>query len=246
MKYNPLRPAIAMIELIFAIVVMGIAMLSIPLMLESATRSSSVAFQQESIAIIASHANSMMTYAWDDNNTQEFTPTNLLTVTNGDDEIDGNSTLNQINQIRTLDVASNASLPILFGFKNDTITTGSVVHEEIIPDDVDDFHNTETNLTIALDGEQVSNKGDYMDISISMRTQITYLDDTANYSACATSTGCAFSKTSTQWDTSISGSSNIKLITTSLTSSNVTQKQIELRSFMCNIGAAQPNIRESF
>lgn len=247
MRYtNPLRPAIAMIELIFAIVVMGISMLSIPMMLETATKSSSVSFQQESIAIIASHANSMMTYAWDDNNTQAFTPDNLLTVTNGDSEIDGNSTLNQVNQTRTLSASSNAAPFASFGFKKDTVTVGSVVHIEVINDDVDDFHNTETNLSIALEGDQLSTKGDYMDISILMDTNVTYLNDTANYSACISSTGCAFSKDNTEWGNIPTGTSNIKLITTTLTSSNVSQKKILLRSFMCNIGAASLRTRGGF
>jgi len=44
------RKAIAMIELIFAIVVMGIVMLSAPMLVNKATQSSYVALQQESIA----------------------------------------------------------------------------------------------------------------------------------------------------------------------------------------------------
>lgn len=241
MKKILLRPAIAMIELIFAIVVMGIAMLSIPLMLESATKSSLVAFQQESIAIIASHANSMMTYAWDENNTIIHTPSNLLTVNTGDLELDGNSTLNQSNQKRKLSASSNAHPISSFGFKKDN----TPLHNEVIFDDIDDFDKNITNLSIAEEGTQLTTKGDYMDIDIAMATDITYLDDTANYSACSTPGGCDFSKDNIDWVAMpTTQTSNIKLITTVLTSSNVNQKRILLRSFMCNIGAAQPATRD--
>ena len=234
-----LRPAIAMIELIFAIVVMGITMLSIPLMLESATKSSLVAFQQESIAIIASHANSMMTYEWDENNTVIHTPNNLLTVTNGDDELDGDSTLNQSYQIRTLSAISNAHPTSSFGFNKDN----TPLHNEVIFDDIDDFDDNITKLTITKDGTQLTTKGEYMDIDIAIATDITYLDDTTDYGSCSLG-GCDFSKTTTQWGAMPTAqTTNIKLLTTILTSSNVNQKRILLRSFMCNIGAAQPKTR---
>ncbi|MCF6244241.1 MAG: hypothetical protein L3J43_04340 [Sulfurovum sp.] len=245
MKTNLFRPAIAMIELIFAIVVMGISLLSIPIMLESASKSSGVAFQQESIAIIASHANAMMTYEWDENNTATAgAPSNLLITTNGDNEIDGNSTLNQANQKRTMAALNSASPAETFGFKKDRDSSSNI---EAMYDDVDDFDATEANLSISLEGDQVSSKGDYMDVSIKISTDVRYLDDTANYTACSSGGGCAFSNNNASWnDTTFTGTSNIKLITSRLSSSNVAQKKIVLRAFMCNIGAARPNIKGGF
>jgi Tfp pilus assembly protein PilV len=248
MKYSTFRPAIAMIELIFAIVIMGISLLAIPSMLATATKSSIVAFQQESIAIIASHTNALMSYHWDEFNTQIYATTNnLLTVTNGDILIDGNSTLNQANQTRTKTAINAATLPASFGYKKDTATVGSVLHIETIKDDIDDFHDTDANLSISLEGSQLSTQGDYMDIDIQLNTQITYLLDNANYSACSSSTGCAFSKDNDEWGSMPAvQTSNIKLITTTLTSSNVSEKKILLRSFMCNIGSVMPNTRGGF
>ena len=245
MQLTLLRPAIAMIELIFAIVVMGIAMLSVPLMLDTASKSSAVAFQQESIAIIASHANAMMTYAWDEKNTQAYAPNSILGVSNGDIELDGNKTLNMNNakRKRAPHNDANATPPTSFGAQVDLDYIGTVLHKEAIADDVDDFDGVDANLTIAKAGNQLSTSGDYMDIGIKMHTNVTYLNDTANYSACKN--GCAFSKKSNQW-TAVAGTTNIKLITTTLTSSNVKDKQIVLRSFMCNIGAAQPNVLGGF
>jgi hypothetical protein len=243
MQQSTLRPAIAMIELIFAIVVMGIALLSVPLMIDTANKSNSIAFQQESIAIIASQANSMMTYAWDERNTQTYSPNRILRVSKGDIELDGNTTV--VSEKRTLKNDENATKPGFFGEKIDPEIIGSVIHTESIPDDIDDFHGVDTNLTIAKAGDQISTKGDYLDISIKIHTNVTYLDDTtAHYEKCngvINSGNCAFSKKSNEWNAVTTGSTNIKLITTTLTSTNVLDKQIILRSFMCNIGAAQPN-----
>ncbi|WP_295421799.1 type II secretion system protein [Sulfurovum sp.] len=243
MQINVLRPAIAMIELIFALVVMGIAMLSVPLMLDTASKSSAVAFQQESIAIIASHTNALMTYAWDEQNTQSHFPNDILSVTNGDSELDGNTTLSaQPNKQRALNTATFASAATTFGKQIDP-EPSYTPPLETFQDDLDDFANTESNLTIAKAGTQVSTNGDYLDISIKINTAISYLDDTsANYEKCngiANSGNCAFSKNSNQLGAA-TGTTNIKLITTSLTSSNVTDKKIVLRTFMCNIGATNP------
>lgn len=245
MHVMTLRPAIAMIELIFALVVMGIAMLSVPLMLDTASKSSAVAFQQESIAIIASHTNTLMTYAWDEQNTQTNFPNDILSVINGDNELDGNTTLSEKpNKQRGLNVATFASIPTSFGENKDP-EAGVIIHPEALSDDVDDFHNTEANLTIAKAGTQFTTSGDYMDIKIKMDTAINYLNDaSANYEKCngiANSGNCAFSKNSNQLKAAVAGTTNIKLITTTLTSSNVTDKQIVLRAFMCNIGATNPS-----
>jgi Tfp pilus assembly protein PilV len=238
MKHTLLRPAIAMIELIFAIVVMGIAMLSVPLMLDTASKSSAVAFQQESIAIIASHANAMMTYAWDEQNTQPYNPNSIL-ITHGDNELDGNTNNTAALNAQRSKIATAASLPASFGANKD-MEAGSILHPETVSDDIDDFDRTEANLTIAEAGTQLTTSGDYMDIGIKVDTRVIYLDDTAaNYQNCngnVHSGNCAFSKNNSQWTAAL-GTTNIKLITTTLTSSNVTDKQIVLHAFMCNIGA---------
>ena len=234
------RPASAMIELIFAIVVMGIALLSAPMMLETAGKSNNVAFEQESIAIVAAQVSSMLTYAWDEQNTQTFAPRGILTVSStGDSRLDGNN--RHLNILRKTSVLPSATTAT-FGMNRENEITGGIIHFEAIPDDVDDFDNTDSNLTIAESGSQASQFGDIMDTSIRIRTQVTYLDDTAKY---ANATGVfAFSKNvEGDWDAITAGSTNIKLITTTLSSSNVAGKKIKLRAFMCNMGAAQPNTR---
>ena len=230
-----------MIELIFAIVVMGIALLSAPMMLETAGKSNNVAFHQESIAIVAAQVSAMLTYAWDEQNTQTFpSRDNTLSVASGDTKLDGNNSHpNQENRTRS---ANAATAVATFGMNKENETIGSVIHFEAIPDDVDDFEHTDSNLTIAKSGNQLSQYGDIMDTSVIMSTHVTYLNDAAKYDN--PSGRFSFSKVDEAAWTAIANSTNIKLISTTLISTNV-EKEIKLHAFMCNIGAAQPNTRKS-
>jgi len=232
-----------MIELIFAIVVMGIAMLSLPLMIDTATKSNRVAFNQESIAIIASHSNAIMSYNWDENNTLNSVVTgrnSMLVVTDGNAEIDANRTT--IGRTRTLG-GNTASLPSTFGKTSDVVPLTAAPEPK--EDDVDDFHNQTRTLVLARAGEQIANKGDYMDKSISIRTTISYGSDdpTPDFATCVDATGCTFSQpfTGHELDTT-----NVKRIVTRLTSTNDNEKTILLKSFVCNIGFSQPRTAGSF
>ena len=68
-----LRKAIAMIELIFAIVVMGIAMLAIPMITSQSSKGSESAMMQESISQASSNINMVLAKYWDNENTNPAT-----------------------------------------------------------------------------------------------------------------------------------------------------------------------------
>ena len=231
-----------MVELIFAIVVMGIAMLSLPLMVNTATQSSRVAFGQESIAILSAHTNAIMSYSWDENNTVSAGTLidGMLRVSNGNVGIDANRTNTAIGQLRTF--KGN----IAFGsgtFGKDKDVQPNTLAPEAKEDDVDDFDAQKTTLTLSLSGTQVANKGEYMDTTVSIDTNVSYGSDdpfSSTYAACATGSGCDFSQPFTRNKT---GTTNVKRIVTRLTSSNVnlSDKNIVLKSFVCNIGYAKPN-----
>lgn len=242
------RKAIAMIELIFAIVVMGIVMLSAPLMLSTATQSSNVAFQQESIAIVASHANTLMTYAWDEKNTNSYKieygdlKEKVLAVSaSGDTEL----TPSLGNVSRQHDTNSS-SAQTTFGIPDANVTL-PILSAELNEDDIDDFHGQNTSLTIANDTttSAVSYEDNYMDIQINLVTDISYWDDTAIYIDCGSTAGCDFSRVYDGTE-DVGSSTNIKRITVTLTSSNVDDKTIILRSFMANIGGAKPEQESGF
>ena len=231
------RKAIAMIELIFAIVIMGIVMLSAPMMLTTATKSSEVAFQQESIAVIASHANSLLTYAWDEGNTDSAFASTLSILSTG-------STTAQLDRNDTRSV-----IPAARRYKSSILTLASATlggeTGETRKDDIDDFNGFSNSLHITNYGSgSTSDEDEYMDINLSIQTNVRYIADAASsvdFSTCTSGSGCAFSNPFTA--TAPTTTTNIKTIQTTLTSSNVADKSIVLKSFICNIGSAGPRTK---
>lgn len=243
------RPGIAMIELIFAIVVIGITIMSAPMLLSQSVKSNMTAFQQESIAMAATQASAVMTYAWDESNTeanQKF----VLSVTNGDADLEQNTTgtlrrnttyKNPISQrLRRFSnnnpSASIAATPLLWSDSNATTQDNL--------DDIDDFNVKPLTLTIYSNTLNPTNEGDYIDVNISITTQVDYgKDDSFNYTTTS-GTPQYNQPFASSKDVPSMQTTNIKRITTTLTSNaadaDLKSKNIVLRAFMCNIGAANP------
>ena len=230
------RPAIAMIELIFAIVVIGISLLSIPNLLAISSRSSLVTLQQEAIAMAASHTNALMTYAWDEQNTDALGlyVTDKLHVASGDALLNEGAVALQFPSARSRNFSPAGINASALGVDiNDT------------NDDVDDFNaiNSSTSEAIIGGASNAANQGEYIDVNITQTTNIAYGSDIASYdSASGTFTfhrpfGAA----------APAGTTNIKLIDTELTSNaaevELQEKDIILKAFMCNIGANNPNTK---
>ncbi len=222
-----LRPAVAMIELIFALVIMGITLLSAPLLISQATNSSIIGLEQESIAIIASHSNAIMTYAWDEQNTP-LKSNAILTVSTSADSL-----LSPAN--RAVPGARRFNLTDPNATASTTLGTDVIIGNEPI-DDVDDFTGTQQGLILTVNA--VINQGDYIDQNITIDTTVRYMQDTATYNSSS------FAFDIPQTPIFSTNTTNIKHITTVLTSnsssSDFNQKQITLKSFMCNIGAVLP------
>ena len=69
-----MRAAVAMIELIFAIMVMAIAMLSVPIVLQQAAKSDAWAIQQEAVMLAATQIAIASTLHWDENSPDSTNP----------------------------------------------------------------------------------------------------------------------------------------------------------------------------
>jgi len=220
-----LRPAIAMIELIFAIAVMGIAMMSAPMLLSTSSKSTEVVLQQEGINEAVSQANIILTYPWDQNDTMDECIPPMLLVSNGDSELDRNVTTGRRNGV---DINSSAHS---FLCKNNTYNASSSLGKEgNIIDDMDDFKGSTTlnNLSGGSGGIDYLQKN-----TVNISTNINYISDSANYSGQTI--------TFTPSSTSASGSTNIKLITINITSNpggsdHSLDSDITLKAFSCNLG----------
>jgi len=217
------RPAIAMIELIFAIVIMGIALMSAPMLISISTSSTSVALQQEGINEASSRVSMILTYPWDANDTNDSCIPPVLHVTDGDDQLD-----EVAGTLRRVGVPHESDSHTFFNGCTNIPLDASPIQEDG-SDDIDDFVGT-TQLELINDG---GDGQDYLEqTTVKLTTSVEYKDDDADYDS-ETVTYVPGS-TTTSGDTS-----NIKYITVTLESTSdntLLQKQITLHAFSCNIG----------
>ena len=216
------RPAIAMVELVFAITIMGIALLSVPNLLSISMKSGFVALQQEAISEASAHISAIMTYAWDENDTNDSFLPPILEVSNGDSELadtgDGLRAGTPVESYRKFITPG--------GF---TLKASAVLGKEpgeTEPDDIDDFNGESTGLVVVENAEN-----DYVDKNVTMTTTVSYSDDSANYN----SNSITFNPFSNK-----SATTNIKEILITLTSASGVselEKNITLKAFSCNIGS---------
>lgn len=229
-----LRPAIAMIELIFAIVIMGIILMSAPMLISTAAKSGFVAIQQENINEAASQVNMVMGYPWDENPIDDDYISPILVVSSGDSELDeDNSTGIPTCRRPGTPAESYRAFVRADGLRLSASTLDNNDTGDIAKDDIDDFDD-DTSLQ-----EIAPSDVDYIEDSATLRinTTVRYISDTADYNANTLTFSPDFN-TSTG-TISFASSTNIKRITVNLTSVGAPdelQKEIILHAFSCNIG----------
>jgi len=221
------RKAIAMIELIFAIVILGIALLSVPNLIYQATESGYTALQQEAIAAASSDISLILTKRWDEANTDPRLPAIILTT---------DSTTSGLTQTTRANLKSRTYFSSTGGTMSASASTtfqsSTNVDGDIVDDDIDDILATTTGHVE--DGAQ-----DLID-TISVDTAVNYLSDSVNWTAASTAYDNPFSTTS-------GTSTNVKSIVMTLTSGSGTtelEKQIKLQAFSCNIGSYELERKE--
>ena len=227
------RPAIAMIELIFAIVIMGIVMMGAPMLVSMASKSVTVALQQEGINEAASRVSMLLTHAWDEQDTGDScTPPVLRVSTAGDSE------LNVVTGNRRVGIPFNSnSRTFNCGTINEMNASTTLGGDpgDTVKDDVDDF----TNTTLVVDTSGAGGKDYIEQTTVSIATAINYISDAATYS----STTIAYAPGGAP-----ATSTNIKAITVTLTSTAGSAaeltKNIVLSAFSCNIGGYEFVSRE--
>ncbi len=228
------RKAIAMIELIFSIVVMGIVLLSVPMMMRVATESGYTALQQEGINEAASQIYIITSsYAWDENNTAAGSEINpILRVTNGDSKLEEFG-----NAGRRAGTPSYSGKPRSFFRSDGTSLNASSIgidgNDNGIEDDMDDFDGSNTLIEIEAANTDYIEKGTNIDIAI----DINYISDSitgGDYHDPGLDAKIVFTPSG-----SVTPTTNVKRIDVTLTSkSGVDEldKTIMLYGFSCNIG----------
>ena len=228
-KFYKLRPAVAMIELIFAMVIIGITLMSAPTIISVSTKSSNVAMQQEAIAAASSQISLVMTRHWDESDSNATTGYGILQVTS-----QGDRNMTNFTHSRRYNVNAAFRQATLVGaFTSDT---DSASH-----DDIDDFNGEKTTLQLyaSEDASFTNNEGEYIDKDgIYTTTTVGYGNDVANYNIKPIILNNPF-KVST------STSSNIKTIRVRLQTKTIDAelaKDVSLYAFSCNIGTPNAGV----
>ena len=242
------KPGIAMIELIFALVIMGITLLSAPKLIQQAIKSSNVALQQESIAALASHTGILLSKYWDEadsNYTAGVAPIITLPTIGGGGGGGGAASPFSLAGVKMAETNVSGRTSTVGGFD---VNISSFLGQDRPNDfnDIDDYNNKEINVTV-FNGEDTtsSSLGDYVDLDLNITTNVTFANDRPNGTNALN--GPTINAGNTIFNSRPTGStpfaganSNIKIIQTRLTSNSGVdelQKDIKLKAFSCNLGS---------
>jgi type II secretory pathway pseudopilin PulG len=242
-KKFQLRPGIAMIELIFALVIMGIALMSAPELIRRSNAASYVSFQQESIAAAATQIDMIMTAEWDAADTNGTIGEPVL--------LTGSPILNPCaGGVPAPPGVTSSSGRYCLGLGGPRITYSATPPGSLGPegtegtylDDIDDYNGQSYTVSIYHNESITTSRGDYIDTNITVTSNIYYGNDIPSNTAGSPGNYQQTTTFSNPFSSIVSSfSTNIKLITVRLTTSNpaveLQNKNIRLSSFMCNIGA---------
>lgn len=220
-----MRKATSMIELVFAIVIMGIAVMSLPLVLTQVQNNNSFALRQEVILSIKTKLSYILAYQWDQNSYDALADIErVLTIpSSSDTDVDFNtSTIRRKGHIiadgrRRLFDDLNAS------------TTKANFKNDIVNDDIDDFDGnseTKTIIATALD--------DFI-FNLELNSTVNYIQDTLVAGDYATSSTINFAFNPNNTTTN---RTNIKMITVKATANGI-DNPISMYAFSSNIGQSK-------
>jgi len=205
------KKAIAMIELIFALVIMGIVLMSAPMLIQQSVKSSNVALQQEAITAAASHTSMILSMYWDEENSIDGNATRKI--------LDINSSGFNYPQESSTSELRKMSVPLVPSISVDINETNYFEY-----DDVDDFDGSSLGLVIFNSESTTADVGDYVDVNIEINTTVTYADENnISLNNLLTPTNIKFI--------------NVNLTSTNSNDNPELQKNITLKAFSCNIGS---------
>jgi len=212
-----MRSAMSLIELVFTIVIMGIAVMSLPLILTQVQRNDAFAMQQEAILAAKAKIGNILTYEWDHNSYDSTASRSfVLTTVSPDTELNCNGTtfrrLGHVNaDSRRKCSATGASASAIGADAGDG---GNFT-------DIDDFDADAINISASAEGAGTL---DYI-FDLNLSTSITYAADSATYNVSPV----VFTLNP---DNNVTVT-NIKTISVTVSGGD---QNITLRAFTCNIG----------
>ncbi len=228
-----MKKAIALIELIFAIIIIAITLLSVPNLLSISKKSATSAITQENISNGASLVSEIMSLYWDENDTTPNSP--ILYVKSGDSELNESKDTN--GNLLGRRVGSNNETPRIYesdknGNRLEASSVLGMENNDTVEDDIDDFNGKNLTLINHIGETTTADIGDFKDTTVSLDISVDYISDINNYN----NQNIFFNN---PFNIINNDSTNIKAITLTLTSINNRNKKIILKAFSCNIGASK-------
>ncbi len=227
-----MRRGISLIELVLAIVVIAISVMTVPMMLQQGTRNDTYSMMQEAILAARTKMGNILSYQWDDNS-RESNNTNgrlrVLDVANGDPALDRNGTYYPERRIghvygdlrRKMKAISAADRYPKAG-ADANIT------------DVNDFDNHSTQIAWS-GGSVVTDRYDYLDKDLNLTTRVYFVSDALVSGSDYNDTTLSFVfDPSTKFSISGANSTNIKMVELNVTSQSY--PTFLFRTFTCNLG----------
>ncbi len=214
-----MRRGASMIELVIAIVVMGIAVMSLPLILTQSQNSNAMALQQEAILATKTKLGYLLSYEWDANS---YDPTaSVSRVLNTTASSSANDDFDTTTSRRNGHVIADNRRKLRDNNASPTPDDGNAAWGNALLEDIDDFDGKDENTTIA------SDTMDYI-FNLQLRPTVNYVSDSATYA----NQDMTFTFDA---NTTFTNPTNIKMITIQSrdTSNNI---NIVLRAFASNVG----------
>lgn len=208
----------SMIELVIAIVVMGIVVASLPLILLQSQRSTTLSLEQEVILATKSRLAFILSHEWDVNSYDANASLSRVLNTNSDPEFNTNSTR------RSGHVDADGRRRLRDDMLAPTVTTNANWRDNNLSD-IDDFDNRLTTVIAS------ASDMDYTFTKIDLNSTVSYVSDALTIGAYANQ-----NVTFTFTTVSQPNPTNIKMITINAHAEGATTSNITLRAFASNIG----------
>jgi len=228
------RAGFSLVELVLAIVIIAISLMSIPMLIGESNKSNQYSLIQESVMAARTKLGNILTFSWDNNSTKINASgayvDYIIVDTSGDDEL--NRTTANFREGHIQDIKRRH-------FDINTTLATPIGREDADFNDIDDFSGTSSQ--VALNGSGVKGDFDYLNSSdLNITTLVYFLDDTNTYQGVsAQNINFSFDINNKK-----ATSTNIKMIEISVESAYSDDPFI-LRAFSSNIGANKKLHRES-
>lgn len=213
----------SMIELVFAIIIMGIVVMSLPLILMQTQSGSALALEQETILAIKTRLTFILSHEWDTNSYDSNVSMSRVLDTNASTSADSAFYVNDTNSTRRSGHVKADERRRLRDDRKAPTPDGGTHWQASSGTDIDDFDDNTTTATV------IATDMDYI-FDLNLSSTVNYITDSltsGNYNSSQTIV-FTFNTSSTP-----SNATNIKMISVA---SSINDHTITLRAFATNIG----------